>query len=879
MRDPPAAWGKLRRDPTDGRTVAFLPLADHAADVAAVFRALATTPATRDRWQGLAGEDQSEDLLAAMVGAAYLHDIGKANVGFWRKHLPPERRRGQVAGHTAEVAPLLFGRYRKPGLLARESPYFAPGSPAADLLIAALGHHGTPLARDDLVTLGANRQFDHLWRTEHEYDPLAEARHLLASLAIVLPDSPRAAANLSAVPPFVLHLLLGLLSLADWIASDARSGFFPFEEATGEARFAFATRRAAEVAARMGLDARPARAALSRSDRRFEEVFGEPAHPFAPTEVQAAMARTDLGRIVVLEAPTGSGKTEAALWRFRTLFAAGAVDSLAFLLPTRTSAVLLEARVRRAIERLWPEAEARPNVVLAVPGYLRADGAEGWREHGFEVEWPDDPHAALAHRRWAAESPKRGLAAMVVVATVDQALLAALRVRHAHLRGACLLRSLLVVDEVHASDTWMTELLRVLLERHLAAGGHALLLSATLGESARARLLDPRGAARPKPRPLCETETLPYPLISDERGNRLAPAAGSVAKRVAITLLSALDEPAKIAARALAAACAGARVLVVRNTVSGAVAVQRAIEDLAPDGTLLFRVATVAAPHHGRFAAPDRRLLDAAVEASFGKHAERAGGLVLVGTQTLEQSLDIDADVLITDLCPMDVLLQRLGRLHRHASRHRPAGCEEPRAIVLMPEGRDLTPLLKGGRGRAGPHGLGSVYDNLLVIEATWRLLEARPILTLPDDNRVLVEHATHPEALERIARACGAAWETHWQTLVGTGAVQRQLAGTVALDWAEDLLGQRFAPLVEEALRTRLGVDDRRFRLDRPLRSVFGSQVDEIVVPGHLARGIAEEVEVARVVADGDEAVLIIDNARFRYGRFGLVREREGTA
>lgn len=354
MRNPPRAWGKLRRDPTDGCAVAFLPLTDHAADVAAVFRTLATTATIRNCWQKLGGEQEPEILLTAMVGAAYLHDIGKANIGFWRKHLPPEKHRSRVAGHVKEVAPLLFGPYRRRGLLAGQSPYFEPGSPAADLLIAALGHHGTPLARDVLANVGASGQCEHFWRAEEGYDPLSEARRLLENLDIALPDTGRAAANLRCVPPPLLHFFLGLLSLADWIASDARPTFFPFEEATGEARFAFADRRAAEVVARMGLDTRPTRSALLRSNHRFEDVFGEPDHSFAPTEIQAAMACTDLGQIVVLEAPTGSGKTEAALWRFRTLFAAGAVDSLAFLLPTRTSAVLLEARVRRASNACGP---------------------------------------------------------------------------------------------------------------------------------------------------------------------------------------------------------------------------------------------------------------------------------------------------------------------------------------------------------------------------------------------------------------------------------------------------------------------------------------------------------------------------------------------
>ena len=175
---------------------------------------------------------------------------------------------------------------------------------------------------------------------------------------------------------------------------------------------------------------------------------------------------------------------------------------------------------------------------------------------------------------------------------------------------------------------------------------------------------------------------------------------------------------------ALRAAEDGAKVLVIRNTVGAAIATAQALETAAGcSHPALFRVAGVATLHHGRFAPIDRQLLDAAVETALGK-ASPAAARVVIGTQTLEQSLDLDADLLITDLCPVDVLLQRIGRLHRHA-RARPPGFAEPQAIVLTPRTRDLLPLLRGGRGR---HGLGLVYEDARIIEATWRLL--RPNLS-----------------------------------------------------------------------------------------------------------------------------------------------------
>ena len=122
----------------------------------------------------------------------------------------------------------------------------------------------------------------------------------------------------------------------------------------------------------MRIDVEDARADLQRRNPAFEDVF-----PFKPTDLQQKMEDRQLGPIVIAESETGSGKTEAALWRFKTLFEAGEVDALAFLLPTRVAAVSLEQRVRRFFESAFPDPQLRPNVVLAVPGYLQSDGEQG----------------------------------------------------------------------------------------------------------------------------------------------------------------------------------------------------------------------------------------------------------------------------------------------------------------------------------------------------------------------------------------------------------------------------------------------------------------------------------------------------------------------
>ena len=191
-------------------------------------------------------------------------------------------------------------------------------------------------------------------------------------------------------------------------------------------------------------------------------------HIDAPNAIQhQAAAGTPLDeQLLIIESETGSGKTEAALWRFARMYEAGLVDGLYFALPTRAAATQLHGRVTRFVERMFPP-ENRPGTVLAVPGYVRAGDVGGHHLQNYEVWWDDQADAATRSRRWAAESAKRYLAAQIAVGTVDQAMMAALKVRHSHMRAACLSRNLLVVDEVHASDPYMRRILKALLDAHL----------------------------------------------------------------------------------------------------------------------------------------------------------------------------------------------------------------------------------------------------------------------------------------------------------------------------------------------------------------------------------------------------------------------------
>ena len=439
----------------------------------------------------------------------------------------------------------------------------------------------------------------------------------------------------------------------------------------------------------------------------FGQLFNLPTA--RENAIQQAVASITLEeQLVIVESETGSGKTEAALLRFARLYKKGLVDGLYFALPTRAAA----QPDSQAGKDVHPKpAPHRPEPRTRVG---RSRLCESRRRNGEapprlrSVVGRSSRRANREKRRWAAESAKRYLAAQIAVGTVDQAMMAVLQVKHAHMRAACLARNLLIVDEVHASDTYMGTILEHLLRAHVEAGGYAMLMSATLGSAARCRWL-----GQSSPPPLTEAiDNTPYPAVSTPKGI-IGAGENGYAKTVAITARPMMSDFADTARQALEAARAGAKVLVVRNTVGYAVQTQQALEELAGEegAGLLFSVSGITTLHHGRFGADDRRLLDSAVEELLGKN-RRTGGRIVVGTQ----SLDIDADLLMTDLCPVDVLLQRIGRLHRHPRDDRPTGYETPTCVVLTP-GDDLSPLLTSGQNANGLGPRGHVYGSLQVLE------------------------------------------------------------------------------------------------------------------------------------------------------------------
>ncbi len=522
--------------------------------------------------------------------------------------------------------------------------------------------------------------------------------------------------------------LAGIVTLADWIGS--REAWFPYMPESAVADPAaylwnHALPHAAAALAASGLAAAPA--APFTGIRRLFPLMTAPS----PMQDWAGNVALPPGPVlVVVEDVTGSGKTEAAVTLAHRLMATGQAAGVFLALPTMATANAMFARMANTYRSLFAS-DARPSLVLA-HGRAALDarfGAmmEGGAVQGLEADDPADTPSEAHCAAWLAADRRRALLAQFGVGTIDQALLAVLPVRHAALRLQGLKGKVLVVDEAHAFDAYMQRELMELLRFHAALGGSCILLSATLPHALRQRLVGAfRDGLGAPATPLSETA---YPLATlaaaDAVVERFCALRDGLARRVAVTRL---PDAAAALARIATATRAGAAVAWVRNTVDDVLAAASALrqEGLEP---LVF---------HARFAMADRLAIEAEVMRRFG----RAGGgvdrrAVLVATQVVEQSLDLDFDLLCTDLAPVDLLIQRAGRLWRHERRGRPV--PGPELLVVSPEPVDDP----GPDWVRGPMpGTAAVYRDPALLWRGARALFAAGALATPGDMRPLLEAA-----------------------------------------------------------------------------------------------------------------------------------------
>ncbi|MEX2490907.1 MAG: CRISPR-associated helicase/endonuclease Cas3 [Nitrospirales bacterium] len=707
------------------------PLAYHCLDVSTVAVAWWDASPTIQRiFLASFNNPASEQLRAWVAFFVALHDLGKFDVRFqlkapealaaaWR----PLAKRDHglslldIAGFDHGWAGMAWANQEYQKWEKHDAGNRAIWEQWQPWLAAVTGHHGdfyVPIM-PGLILDTDEAIIDHDRNARSEFVTMLSCLFLQPA-GLSLHDVPPACS------PSAQSWLAGFCAICDWIGSNTE--VFAYQDPDSALADYFDARirviRENNVLHRFGLLGEPTAykcvSALLKADESPRgiqvEVDNIPASP----------------GLTLIEAPTGSGKTETALAYAWRLLDQGVADAIVFALPTQATANAMLIRVEAFAMQLFGSA----NIVLAHGKRNFNEAFQQLALSGQRTTAQGKTEAAVQCAAWLASSRKRVFLGQIGVCTVDQVLLSVLPVRHKFVRGFGLNKAVLIVDEVHAYDAYMHGLLGEVLRRQKATGGSAILLSATLPAGVRGKLLGAWGASG--------VNEAPYPALWHATQGMAACITVPDDQRTAyrevatecIKLSSAFPDDAVIG-RIIAAAESGALVTVVTNLVDDA---QRLARLLRGKTTLQVDV------FHARYRFMDRLRKEKAVHDNYGRQAPRNEGRILVATQVVEQSLDLDFDWMLTQICPVDLLFQRMGRLHRHHREHRPEKFESPYCTILSVEADDY-----------GLHKL--IYGNTRVLWRTEQLLTGQTKIEFPEAYRDWIEQvyqrddwAEEPEAI-----------------------------------------------------------------------------------------------------------------------------------
>jgi CRISPR-associated endonuclease/helicase Cas3 len=582
-----------------------------------------------------------------------------------------------------------------------------PREAAVALARAVTGHHGELPSDCHLSKLS---KFDSgsepRWQTAR--DRIVTALAELFSIETVISEL--------CVERGTLVALAGLCSMADWIGSMAE--VFEYQP-PGEPLASYWTRALGR--ARVALDSVGARPLSESTEREasFSALF--PGYSPWPLHEQAESVGRALDEpsLVVIEAPMGEGKTEAALLLASAAERRALSHGLYIGLPTQATANQMFGRVRRFLERTRPA--QRSNLQLV---HGEAELVDAFRRIVAVYNGKTDERFAVGAERWFLRK-KRALLAEFGVGTVDQALLGVMLVLHNFVRLFGLAGKTVVLDEVHAYDTYTSTILERMIEWLAAMKCTVVLLSATLPSKRRAALVAAfrRGAGATDDGPSGALAAYPRITVAT-RGRCDVRSFVARSKGVSVALEQVDPEPEAVAALLLKEIEHGGCLGCICNTVERAQRVYEALDSAADVQRLLL---------HARLLPEDRATREQTLERWLGPDGdgrERPAKCIVVGTQVLEQSLDIDFDLLVTDLCPIDLLLQRAGRLHRHQRSDRAANRARPRLVIARPAGSAAEMSLDR---------VAKVYAEAIVRQSL-RVLEGREHIEIPTEIEALVE-------------------------------------------------------------------------------------------------------------------------------------------
>lgn len=684
------------------------------------------------------------EAVTALIG---LHDLGKVSAAFQNMIVngqaqPNDARHWQITGYY-------FREFQARLCDWLGSDYYG----LAPILIAVNCHHGSfqnaapHFAADSLAIGSAARaaagQIVDVFRT------LFTEAHLSVSDADI---------------DVLQWQVSGLVVQADWVGSNPE--WFPATTAdvSIDDYWARAQSKAARAVAQAGLF----RASVAQGGA--EAVIG--AGAMRPMQRAAAdITLTDRPSLYVIEDMTGSGKTEAALILAQRLLQHGAGRGVFFALPSMATSNAIYDRIQPMVGRLF---DGAPQTALT---HSRAG-----LNVTFQSARSEATDAETTCSNWLADGRRQVLFADFAVGTIDQALMSILPTRFNTLRQWALADKVLIIDEAHSYDPYMAAQLETLLRFHHYFGGSAILMTATLPSDMKRRFMAAYGGGE---------VVGAYPQIT-VGGQAVAvdPVSQNV-RRVNVVRLGDVDA---VLDQIVDAAGQGAAVAWVRNAVDDAI-----------DAVNLLAARGIAAELlHARFTMGDRLDKEAALQLQFGKHGADRVGRVVVATQVIEQSLDLDFDVMISDLAPIGSLVQRAGRLWRHRDRSaRPV--DMPVLYVLSPDPDVVT----------GPRWLHDTLDRgawVYDIPTQWRSARAvfdAGCLDEPAGLRALID-VVHSNAWDVPDVLAAAEQERLGQYVAERGnALSKVLVPSRGIDQMQILHD-------DETLTTRLGIPQTTLCLAR---------------------------------------------------------------
>lgn len=730
-------------------------LLTHMLDVAAVAETIVQKESARTlTWAanafGLA-EEAAPRWLAAMCG---LHDFGKAIPGFQSKW-PDGQKADETAGlRFAPSVALNATRHDLAGAALLRSELArrflgAPWIPAVTQALAA--HHGYFPRQQEMREAKPIREGNEWGEARKQ---LFDAYMDTLSVDASIPNTE--------IPLPAVVWLAGLISIADWIGSN--QDWFPLGERaeTLAGHYTKALELAEQALDDIGWPGfRPLLTKNAGTDALIGRILGRTVEPIVARPLQQAADRLLNNAsgpvLMIVEAPMGEGKTELAFLAHLRLQTTNGHRGLYVALPTQVTGNAMFDRALTFLKNFAPDIQL--DIQLVHGGAMLDERVHQLRG----VNASEDE--SIASSAWFSQR-KRPLLSPYGIGTVDQALFATLHVKHHFVRLWGLANRVVVLDEIHAYDTYTSGLIEALLRWLKAMNCSVVLMSATLPAKRRAAFLQAWNAN--------DDPDIDYPRVL------LASNAGVQGEHVPcrplapITIAGIAEDLDSLADAAMVGLSGDGCGVVVVNTVQRAQDLYSILKAKIEGDTplLLF---------HARYPADQRSARETQVLNKFGRgeHTHRPARALLIATQVVEQSLDIDFDFMLTDLAPVDLLLQRAGRLHRH-TRQRPTAHATPRLIVAGLQ-RERMPELK-------ETAWGFVYDPY-VLYRTWAIAGAEPIWRLPEDIDRLVQevYGNDPFAAEEREEFLKKLDET-LGTHLALVQEQRRQAMNVALDAEAEL-------------------------------------------------------------------------------------------